>query len=80
MGVAQASSVVVLTTTDIRGPSRFSSRPTQVPVTSVSGTTIAAKATLLRRDSQNTGSWKMAAKLASPTHWDGATPASCWMP
>ena len=41
-GVAHASSAAVLTKAAIFLPSRCSSRPTSVPVTSVSGTTTAA--------------------------------------
>jgi hypothetical protein len=80
VGVAQASSVVPLTNTDIRRPSRFSSNPTHVPVTSVSGTTTTANAQLLRRETQNSGSLRIVVKLASPTHWVGATPATCSIP
>ena len=67
-GVAQASMAVLDTNADIFGPSRFSSRPTRVPVSSVSGTTTAAKIRLIRSDSQNSGSDSVAVKLAAPTH------------
>ncbi len=59
-GVAQASSAAPDTKVAIRRPSRFSSKPTRVPVSSVSGTTTAAKIRLIRSDSQNSGSDKIA--------------------
>ncbi len=58
-GVAQASRAAPDTNVAIRRPSRFSSSPTRVPVSSVSGTTTAAKIRLIRSDSQNSGSDKI---------------------
>ena len=79
-GVAQASMAVLDTNAAIFGPSRFSSSPTRVPVSSVSGTTTAAKIRLIRSDSQNSGSDRIALKLAPPTHWVGAAPVTCGSP
>ena len=79
-GVAQASMAALDTNAAIFGPRRFSSSPTSVPVSRVSGTTTAAKIRLIRSDSQNSGSDKMALKLAPPTHWVGATPVTCGSP
>ena len=79
-GVAQASMAALDTNAAIFGPRRFSSSPTSVRSSRVSGTTTAAKIRLIRSDSQNSGSDKMALKLAPPTHWVGATPVTCGSP
>src|SRR5229473_174530 len=55
-GMAQASSAAPLTNAAIRRPSRCNSSPTRVPVIMVSVTTTAAKITVVRSDSQNSGS------------------------
>jgi hypothetical protein len=78
--VAQASSAAPATNADIFFPSRFSSRPTPVPVISVSGTTTAANRTVVRTDSQNSGSVRVWVKLASPTHCVGRAPVSWGRP
>ncbi len=79
-GVAQASMTALDTNADIFRPRRLSSRPTRVPVSRVSGTTTAAKIRLIRSDSQNSGSARVALKLAPPTHLVGATPVTCGSP
>ena len=68
------------TNPDILGPSRFSSRPTSVPTTRVSGTTTAAKRTVIRSESQNSESANVLLKLPNPTHWIGAAPVTCGSP
>ena len=78
-GVAQASMAVLDTNVDILRPRRFRSSPTRVPVSSVSGTTTAAKMRLIRSDSQNSGS-ERGAEVGAPTHWVGAIPVSCGSP
>ena len=75
--MAQAISAAVLTKTAIFLPSRFSSSPTTVPMISVAGTTTTASSTVLRSDSQNSGSENVLVKFARPTHWVGATPVIC---
>lgn len=79
-GMAQATSAAVLTKAAILRPSRFSSRPTSVPTRRVSGTATAANSTVVRSDSQNSGSAKVAVKFASPTHCVGNAPVSCGRP
>jgi hypothetical protein len=59
-GVAQASSAAPDTKVAIRRPSLLSSKPISVPVTRVSGTTTTANSRLIRSDSQNSGSDKIA--------------------
>jgi hypothetical protein len=79
-GVAQASMAALDTNVAIFDPRRLRSSPTRVPVSSVSGTTTAAKMRLIRSDSQNSGSENAELKLAPPTHWVGVTPVSCGSP
>jgi hypothetical protein len=55
-------------------PSWFSSSPTSVPVSRVRLTAAVANSTVIRRESQNSGSLNVVVKLASPTHWMGAAP------
>ncbi len=73
-GVAQAISAAVLTNAAIFLPSRFSMSPTMVPAMSVAGTTTTASSTVLRSESQNSGSVKVVVKFANPTHCVGADP------
>ena len=70
-------SAAVLTKAAIFLPRRLSSRPTIVPATRVAGTTTSASASVLRSDSQNSGSLKVLVKFARPTHWVGAAPVIC---
>ena len=79
-GIAQASRAAVDTIAAILRPSRFSRRPTRVPMTSVSGTTTAANRTLIRNDDQNSGSDRTWRKLPRPTHDVGAAPVTCGRP
>ncbi len=51
-----------------------------MPVISVSGTTTAANSTVVRSDSQNSGSLSVVVKLPRPTHCVGAAPVSCGSP
>ena len=51
-----------------------------MPETRVSGTATAAKNTVIRSESQNSGSANVVLKLASPTHCTGAAPVSCGRP
>ncbi len=43
-------------------------------------TAAAANSTVIRSASQNSGSAKVAVKLASPIHWTGAAPSVCGSP
>ena len=70
----------MLTKAAIFLPSRFSSSPTSVPAISVSGTTTAANAAVVRSDSQNSESVNVVVKLPSPTHWVGSAPVICGRP
>jgi len=58
-GVAQARTDTEDTNAAILGPSLLSSKPTRVPTMSVSGTMTAAARTLIRSDSQNSGSCRI---------------------
>ena len=64
--MAQATSAAPLTNAAIRLPSRFSSSPTSVPVIMVIVTRTAAKITVVRSDSQNSGSRSVVVKLLNP--------------
>ena len=70
----------MLTKMDIFLPSRFSTRPTMVPTIRVAGTTTSANSTVVRSESQNSGSAKMLVKFAKPIHCVGSTPLACWIP
>jgi len=48
-----------------------------VPAIRVAGTTTTASSTVLRSESQNSGSAKVLVKFAKPTHWVGAAPVIC---